>query len=95
MGLTVNTNLTAMSAANSLNSTQGQLSNTLARVSSGLRVTKAADDAAEVYGGDEPAKTNARSGKQAIRMRTTVSPSSRPPRVPRRRSSTSWTGCVS
>ena len=66
MGLTVNTNLTAMSAANSLNTTQGQLSNTLARVSSGLRVTKAADDAA----GSAVAmnlKTNARSGKQAIR----------------------------
>ena len=63
MGLTVNTNLTAMSAANSLNSTQGQLSNLLARVSSGLRVTKAADDAA----GSAVAmnlKTNARSGKQ-------------------------------
>ena len=66
MGLTVNTNLTAMSAANSLNATQGQLSNTLARVSSGLRVTKAADDAA----GSAVAmnlKTNARSGRQAIR----------------------------
>ena len=66
MGLTVNTNLAAMSAANSLNSTQGQLSNTLARVSSGLRVTKAADDAA----GSAVAmnlKTNARSGRQAIR----------------------------
>ena len=66
MGLTVNTNLTSMSAANSLNATQGQLSNTLARVSSGLRVTKAADDAA----GSAVAmnlSTQARSGRQAIR----------------------------
>jgi len=55
-----------MSAANSLNATQGQLSNTLARVSSGLRVTKAADDAA----GSAVAmnlSTQARSGRQAIR----------------------------
>ena len=66
MGLTVNTNLTAMSAANSLNRTQGQLSLTLSRVSSGMRVTKAADDAA----GSAVAmnlKTEARSGRQAIR----------------------------
>ena len=66
MGLTVNTNLSAMSAANSLNSTQGNLSNTLSRISTGLRVTKAADDAA----GSAVAanlSTQARSGKQAIR----------------------------
>ena len=66
MSLTVNTNLSALGAANSLNSTQGQLSSTLARVSSGLRVTKAADDAA----GSAVAmnlKTSARSGRQAIR----------------------------
>jgi flagellin len=55
-----------MSAANSLNSTQGSLKNTLARVSSGLRVTKAADDAA----GSAVAmnlNTTARSGRQANR----------------------------
>ena len=46
MALTVNTNMSALSAANTLNSTQGALSQTLARVSSGLRVTRAADDAA-------------------------------------------------
>ena len=66
MGLTVNTNLSAMSAANSLNSTQGNLSNTLSRISTGLRVTKAADDAA----GSAVAanlSTQARSGRQAIR----------------------------
>ena len=66
MSLTVNTNLSAMTAANSLNRTQGQLSLTLSRVSSGMRVTKAADDAA----GSAVAmnlKTEARSGRQAIR----------------------------
>ena len=66
MSLTVNTNLSAMSAASSLNVSQGKLSQTLARISSGLRVTKAADDAA----GSAVAmnlKTTARSGRQAIR----------------------------
>lgn len=66
MALTVNTNMAAMAAANTLNNTQGALSNTLARVSSGLRVTKAADDAA-----GQAVATNlssqARSGRQAIR----------------------------
>ena len=46
MALTVNTNLSSLKAANSLNNTQGNLSHTLSRISSGLRVTKAADDAA-------------------------------------------------
>ena len=66
MSLTVNTNLSALRAAGSLNVTQGKLSNTLARNSSGLRVTKAADDAA----GSAVARnlsTQARSGRQAIR----------------------------
>jgi flagellin len=55
-----------MNAANSLNRTQGKLSLTLSRVSSGLRVTKAADDAA----GSAVAtnlNTQARSGRQAMR----------------------------
>jgi flagellin len=66
MALTVNTNMAALSAANTLNSTQGSLSQTLSRVSSGLRITKAADDAA----GSAVASnlnTKARSGEQAIR----------------------------
>jgi flagellin len=66
MALTVNTNMAALRAANTLNSTQGSLSQTLSRVSSGLRVEKAADDAA----GSAVAtnlNTKARSGKQAIR----------------------------
>ena len=66
MALTVNTNLAAMRASNALNKTQAGLSHTLAKISSGLRVTKAADDAA----GSAVASnlhTVARSGKQAIR----------------------------
>lgn len=66
MALTVNTNMAALGAANTLNSTQGSLSQTLSRVSSGLRITKAADDAA----GSAVAtnlSTKARSGAQAIR----------------------------
>ena len=66
MSLTVNTNLSAMSAANSLNITQKNLSTTLSRISTGLRVTKAADDAA----GSAVAmnlSTTANSGRQANR----------------------------
>ena len=66
MSLTVNTNLSTLAATNSLNITQGKLSETLTRISSGLRVTKAADDAA----GQAVAQnlgTLARSGRQAVR----------------------------
>jgi len=66
MSLTVNTNLASIRAANALNKTQGSLSLTLARISSGTRVTRAADDAA----GSAVAmnlNTTARSGRQAMR----------------------------
>jgi flagellin len=66
MVLTVNINMSALSAANTLNNTQGALSQTLARVSSGMRINRAADDAA----GSAVAQnlsTQARSGRQAIR----------------------------
>ena len=66
MSHTVNTNLSAMSAANHLNTSQNALSNTLSRISSGYRVTKAADDAA----GSAVAmnlSTTAHSGRQAMR----------------------------
>ncbi|MEC8192994.1 MAG: flagellin [Myxococcota bacterium] len=66
MALTVNTNVTAMSAANTLNNTQGALSQTLARVSSGMRITRAADDAAGAAVAQN-LSTEARSGRQAIR----------------------------
>lgn len=66
MALTVNTNMASMRAANSLNNTQGNLSHTLSRISSGLRVTKAADDAAGMAVATN-LSTQARSGRQAIR----------------------------
>jgi flagellin len=46
MALTVRTNLSAMSAYNTLSRTQNSLTGTLGRISSGLRVNSAADDAA-------------------------------------------------
>jgi flagellin len=46
MALTVRTNLSAMNAANSLKKTQDSLSNTLGRISSGMRINRAGDDAA-------------------------------------------------
>jgi flagellin len=46
MALTVNTNITAMSATNRLNSSNKGLSATLGRISSGMRINSAADDAA-------------------------------------------------
>jgi flagellin len=66
MALTVNTNMAAIGAANTLNNTQGALSSTLARVSSGMRITKAADDAAGAAVAQN-LSTTARSGRQAIR----------------------------
>ncbi|MEL6344825.1 MAG: flagellin [Myxococcota bacterium] len=66
MALTVRTNLSAMSAYSSLNKTQSNLTDTLGRISTGLRVTKAADDAA---GLGVATKLNARatSVEQAMR----------------------------
>ena len=46
MALTVNTNLSAMNATTRLNSSNRALSATLGRISSGLRINSAADDAA-------------------------------------------------
>ena len=46
MALTVRTNLSAMNSYHSLNATQSALSDTLGRISTGLRVVRAADDAA-------------------------------------------------
>lgn len=46
MGLQINTNVEAMNAYRNLNGTQGQLSKSLQRLSSGLRINSAADDAA-------------------------------------------------
>ena len=46
MSLIVNHNLMAMTANRNLNSVYSRLSNSVARLSSGLRVNSAADDAA-------------------------------------------------
>ena len=46
MGLQVNTNVAALNAYRNLSSTQGALNTSLERLSSGLRINRAADDAA-------------------------------------------------
>jgi flagellin len=46
MGLSVQTNLAALNAANNLTKTQNQLTNSLQKLSSGFRINTAADDAA-------------------------------------------------
>ena len=66
MAMTVRTNLSAMSAYNTLNSTQNSLTNTLGRISSGLRVNRAADDAAGL-GVATKLNTQANSMEQAMR----------------------------
>ncbi len=46
MGLTVNTNIASLDAISNLNSVQGMLQKSLSRISSGVRITRAGDDAA-------------------------------------------------
>lgn len=46
MGLQINTNVAAMNAYRNLSSTQGAMATSLERLSSGLRINRAADDAA-------------------------------------------------
>ena len=46
MALTVRTNMAAIGAINNLNRTQGSLTNSLSKISSGLRINRSADDAA-------------------------------------------------
>src|ERR1700684_3140049 len=46
MSLTINTNLDAMNASRNLNSTENMLSQTMQRLSSGLKINSAADDVA-------------------------------------------------
>jgi flagellin len=46
MALTINTNISSLNAQRNLSSTQGQLSKSMERLSSGLRINSAADDAA-------------------------------------------------
>jgi len=46
MGLTVNTNIASLGAISNLNNVQGMLQKSLSRISSGVRITRAGDDAA-------------------------------------------------
>jgi flagellin len=46
MAMTVRTNMAALSSINTLNKTQGSLASSLEKISSGLRINRAADDAA-------------------------------------------------
>ena len=46
MGMSVRTNIASMMASGKLNRTQKGLGNSLERISSGLRINRAADDAA-------------------------------------------------
>jgi flagellin len=66
MALTVRTNLAAIRSSNRLNATQNSLSSSLERISSGLRVNRAADDAAGMSVATRMSSDNT-SLKQAIR----------------------------
>lgn len=66
MSMTVNTNVAANRAMTQLNKAGRALSNSFARISSGLRISKAADDAAGL-GVAENLKVSARSAKVAQR----------------------------
>lgn len=64
--LTVNTNMSAANALNKLTNTTGKLSQSFERISSGLRINKAADDAAGL-GMAENLDASGRSLRQAMR----------------------------
>ena len=66
MALTVRTNSTALHSIKTLNKTQSSLSKSLGRISSGLRVNKAADDSAGLSVATRQTSDNT-SLKQAIR----------------------------
>jgi flagellin len=75
MGMTVNTNVSALNAYRNLSNTQNDLSKSLARLSSGLRINSAADDAAGMaisqglqsqVGGLQVAARNAQDGINVV-----------------------------
>jgi flagellin len=66
MALTVNTNTASLNAINNLNQTQRSLSGNYERISSGLRISKAADDAAGL-GVAESLNAQSSSGRVAMR----------------------------
>lgn len=66
MALTVNTNIASLNAQRNLTVTQGQLNKSLQRLSSGLRINSAADDAAGLAI-SEGMRSQIRSMNQAVR----------------------------
>jgi flagellin len=66
MALVVNTNTASLNAINNLNQTQRALSGSYSRISSGCRISKAADDAAGLGVAESLAAASA-SGRQAMR----------------------------
>jgi flagellin len=66
MSMTVRTNIASMQAAGQLGRTQKNLSRTLGRISSGMRITQAADDAAGL-GVATALETSVISTRQAMR----------------------------
>jgi len=66
MALVVNTNLQALTALHKLNRTNGQLGGVFERISSGMRINRAADDAAG-FGMGEKFDAEYRGLKQALR----------------------------
>ncbi len=66
MALVVNTNTASLNAINNLNQTTRDLSGNYSRISSGLRITSAADDAAGL-GVAESLESQSVSGRQAMR----------------------------
>ncbi|MBO0922408.1 flagellin [Cellulomonas sp. zg-ZUI222] len=66
MGLSINTNLAALNAYRNLGTTQGDLSKSLEKLSSGLRINRAADDAAGLAI-SEGLRSQINGTKQAVR----------------------------
>jgi flagellin len=66
MALVVNTNTASLNAINNLNQTTRDLSGTYGRISSGMRIARAADDAAGL-GVAESLESQSVSGRQAMR----------------------------
>ncbi len=66
MGLTINTNIASLNAQRNLNASQLQLSKSMQRLSSGLRINSAADDAAGLAI-SQNMQANIRSMNQAVR----------------------------
>jgi len=66
MALVVNTNTASLNAINNLNNAQRELTGSYGRISSGLRISRAADDAAGL-GVAESLESQSVSGRQAMR----------------------------